>query len=97
MSCIRYLDRDPVDWQASGYPLVTMMDVEVRKGKPVPVIKKALTELDGELFKIYSSVRNSWALNDAYHPPGPIQFNFKVLSPFLIKPPTLEQLDEIEA
>jgi hypothetical protein len=30
-----------------------MMDVETRKGKQVPVIKKALTELDGELFKIY--------------------------------------------
>jgi pyrophosphate--fructose-6-phosphate 1-phosphotransferase len=33
--------------------LVAMMNVERRKGKDVPVIKKALTELDGELFKYY--------------------------------------------
>jgi hypothetical protein len=90
MSCIRYLHKDPIDWQASGYPLVTMMDVEVRKGKPVPVIKKALTDLNGDLYKIYSDNRDKWALQDAYHPPGPIQFNFKVLTPFLVKTPTAE-------
>jgi len=30
-----------------------MMIVEVRKGKKVPVIKKALVELDGPLFGVY--------------------------------------------
>jgi hypothetical protein len=30
-----------------------MMEVETRKGKDVPVIKKALTELDGPLFQLY--------------------------------------------
>lgn len=29
------------------------MVVERRKGKDVPVIKKALTELNGDLFKLY--------------------------------------------
>jgi 6-phosphofructokinase len=53
MSCIRNLHLAPEQWEASGYPLVTMMEVETRKGKDVPVIKKALVELDGPLFNIY--------------------------------------------
>lgn len=32
---------------------MTMMNIEHRKGHDVPVIKKALVELDGPLFKIY--------------------------------------------
>lgn len=49
-----------------------MMDVEIRKGKGVPVIKKALTDLTGPLFKFYDENREKWALGDYYHPPGPI-------------------------
>lgn len=90
MSCIRYLNKEPNEWLASGYPLVTMMDVEMRKGKEVPVITKALTRLDGDLFKLYESLREKWAYNDYYHPPGPIQFSFKMTTPFLITVPTLE-------
>jgi hypothetical protein len=30
-----------------------MMNIETRKGKKVPVIKKALVELDSPLFKLY--------------------------------------------
>ncbi len=47
MSVIRNLDKKPTEWLAGGYPLVTMMDVEKRKGKDVPVIKKALVDLNG--------------------------------------------------
>ena len=50
MSCIRHLHLPASQQQPCGYPLVAMMCVERRKGKDVPVIKKALTELDGELF-----------------------------------------------
>jgi hypothetical protein len=39
-----------------------MMNLEVRHGKNVPVIKKALVELDGPLFKLYESKRKEWAL-----------------------------------
>ena len=49
-----------------------MMDVENRKGKDVPVIKKALTELDGPLFAIYKKYRQVWNLVDHYQSPGPI-------------------------
>jgi len=62
MSCIRNVDKTPEEWQAGGYPLVTMMNIEHRKGKDVPVIKKALTELNGPLFKAYDSERLTWML-----------------------------------
>jgi len=34
-----------------------MMGVERRKGKDVPVITKALVELEGDMFKAYAAVR----------------------------------------
>lgn len=73
--------------------MVTMMDVEVRKGKEVPVIKKALTELDGPLFAVYKKYRTVWDLEDCYQSPGPIQFYYPNLTPFLVRPPTDEQLN----
>ena len=42
---------------AGGFPLLKMMNIEIRKGKPKPVIKKALVELEGSLFKLYESKR----------------------------------------
>jgi 6-phosphofructokinase len=32
MSCIQNLTAEPENWVPGGYPLVTMMDVELRKG-----------------------------------------------------------------
>ncbi len=72
MSVIRNLDKLPKDWQAGGYPLVTMMDVERRNEKIVPVFKKALVKLDGDLFQIYKKYRSIWAYDDHYQSPGPI-------------------------
>lgn len=57
MSCIKNLRESVENWQPFGYPLVAMMNVERRKGKDVPVIKKALTELNGNLFKFYDKNR----------------------------------------
>ena len=54
MSCIRGLDKSPEQWFAGGYPLLTMMSLETRKGKNVPVITKALVDLSGPLFKLFS-------------------------------------------
>jgi pyrophosphate--fructose-6-phosphate 1-phosphotransferase len=51
-----------------------MMNMERRHGKDKPVIKKALTELDGAPFKTYAEHRDVWALEDAYTYPGPIQY-----------------------
>jgi pyrophosphate--fructose-6-phosphate 1-phosphotransferase len=51
------------------------MDVERRKGKFKPVIKKAMVELDGAPFKKFASQRDQWAVEDSYLSPGPIQFS----------------------
>ena len=92
MSVIRGLAEEPENWQPAGYPLVTMMTVEIRHGKPKPVIKKALVELEGEIFKIFSQERKKWALEDRYRSLGPIQFEFQQLTPFLVKSPNYENI-----
>jgi pyrophosphate--fructose-6-phosphate 1-phosphotransferase len=51
-----------------------MMNLERRKGKEVPVIKKALVDLEGPIFGAYVAVRDKWAVLDCYRSPGPIQF-----------------------
>jgi len=61
-------------WVAGGTPVTMMLNMEVRKGKPTPVIKKALVELDGKPFKTFAANREDWALNDSYVFPGPIQY-----------------------
>ena len=75
MSCVKHIyQSDSTQWVAAGCPLPAMMNVERRKGKDVPVIKKALVELDGDMFKAYAAVREKWAVLDCYRSPGPIQF-----------------------
>ena len=51
-----------------------MLNMEMRKGKPTPVIKKALVDLMDAPFKAFAENRESWAINDEYVFPGPIQY-----------------------
>ena len=51
-----------------------MMNMERRKGKLVPVIKKALVDLNGKPFKEFAKKRDSWAINTVYRFPGAIQY-----------------------
>lgn len=95
MSCVKNLyDRDYLNWVAAGCPLPTMMNIERRKGKDVPVIKKALVELQGPIFKAYAAVREKWAILDAYRSPGPIQFRgaYSDAVNYLVAPPAIDQL-----
>lgn len=62
------------EWTVGGTALTQLMDVERRKGKNKPVIKKAMVELDGAPFKKFASVRQEWAFEDRFCSPGPIQF-----------------------
>lgn len=74
MAVIRHLSR-PVDyWKPAGCPITMMMNIERRKGKDVPVIKKYLVDLKGTLFKSFAKVREEWKYRDLYRSPGPIQF-----------------------
>lgn len=76
MSVIRNLEDVPDNWIPGGYPLVTMMNVECKLGKNIPVIKKYLTDLNGPLFKLFAQEREKWMVEDYYRPTGPVQFEF---------------------
>lgn len=74
LSSVRKLTRKAQDWEVGGVPLTMMMNIERRKGKEKPVIKKALVELKGEPFKYLVKNRVVWAEKDEFVFPGPIQF-----------------------
>ncbi len=74
LSSVRKLTRKAQDWEVGGVPLTMMMNMERRKGKEKPVIKKALVELTGKPFKYLVANRISWAEKDLFVFPGPIQF-----------------------
>ncbi|RPI21775.1 MAG: diphosphate--fructose-6-phosphate 1-phosphotransferase [Acidobacteria bacterium] len=71
---VRNLTRPADEWVAGGTPVTMMLNMEVRKGKPVPVIKKALVDLEGKPFQHFSTNRERWALNDDFVFPGPVQY-----------------------
>ena len=73
LSSVRNLTEPANDWIAGGVPL-TMMNMERRHGEMKPVIKKALVELDGPVFKKLEENREDWAMNDRYLFPGAIQY-----------------------
>lgn len=74
LSSVKKLTQKAQDWQVGGIPLTMMMNIERRKGKEKPVIKKALVELKGKPFTYLSKVRAIWATQDQFVFPGPIQF-----------------------
>ena len=75
MSSIRNTHTAVSEWIPGGIPLTSMMNIERRKGKDVPVIRKALVELDGAPFKQFKKMRELWGgPEDTYSYPGPIQF-----------------------
>lgn len=74
MSCVKQLEKPVEQWNIEGVPLVNMLGLEQRKGKMVPVITKALVDLDGEPFGVFAKERGSWLVEDDYLCPGPTQF-----------------------
>jgi len=74
MAALKNLAKPPEEWEPLGVPLAKMMHLEERHGVMKPVIKKALVDLQGPAFLFFKENRDSWALNDDYHYPGPIQF-----------------------
>ena len=62
------------EWVAGGTPVTMMLNMETRKGKRVPVIRKALVDLDGAPFQAFAGGREKWAIEDRYTFPGPIQY-----------------------
>ncbi|HEY3376424.1 MAG TPA: diphosphate--fructose-6-phosphate 1-phosphotransferase [Armatimonadota bacterium] len=71
---VQNLTKPSDEWVAGGTPVTMMLNMEMRKGKPTPVIKKALTDLNDKPFQFFAANREEWAINDAYLFPGPIQY-----------------------
>lgn len=74
ISSVRNLDKPADQWVAGGIPLTMMMNMEVRHGKPKPVIRKALVELDGAPFTSFAAARERWAKTTSFLFPGAIQY-----------------------
>lgn len=74
LSSVRNTHKSADEWVCGGIPITMMMNIEQRHGKPKPVIKKALVDLDGKPFKTFTAHRESWALESAYLFPGAIQY-----------------------
>jgi pyrophosphate--fructose-6-phosphate 1-phosphotransferase len=71
---IQGLTKPPSAWQLKAVPIVQLMHMETRLGKEKPVIRKALVDIKGSSFVRFSHLRKSWALEDQYRFPGPMQF-----------------------
>ncbi len=74
LSSIKNTTKKASEWVAGGVPLTMMMNMERRHGEMKPVIKKALVELDGPVFKALEKNREKWAFEDCYIFPGAIQY-----------------------
>lgn len=74
MSSVAGLAGAPSGRAAGGVPLTAMMQIETRKGRPTPVIAKALVDLEGPPFRTFAAARDAWAFDDAYLYPGAIQY-----------------------
>jgi pyrophosphate--fructose-6-phosphate 1-phosphotransferase len=71
---VRHLAATPERWQATAVPLTSLMQIETRKGRPTPVIGKALVRMDDGPFLSFASAREDWEMNDHYLFPGAIQY-----------------------
>ena len=74
MSSIMDLDKPVKEWIPGGVPISMLMNMEQRKGKMKPVIKKALVELDGAPFKAFKAKRAEWSVKTSFIYPGAIQY-----------------------
>jgi diphosphate-dependent phosphofructokinase len=74
MATVRNLTKAPEEWQPAGLPITMLLNLEQRKGKQKPVIRKALVDLAGRPFQVFKEQRDSWAVPTAYTYPGSIQY-----------------------
>ena len=74
LAAVGRLAAPATEWVAGGIPLTSLMQIETRKGRPTPVIAKALVDLEGAPFSTFSSRRPDWIEEDVYRYPGPIQY-----------------------
>lgn len=73
IATVKNLARPAHEWLVGGTPVTRMMNLERRKGKDKPVIRKKLVDLNDAPFQTLQKFRQSWVLEDDYRMPGPIQ------------------------
>lgn len=74
MTFISNLHSNVESWGLGGVPLSSLLHLEMRKGTPKPVIQKTLTSCQAPAFMELVKNRESWATQDDYLSPGPMQF-----------------------
>jgi pyrophosphate--fructose-6-phosphate 1-phosphotransferase len=74
MAVVKNLSQPAEEWVPAGVPITMMMNLEQRKGKLKPVIKKALVDINGKPFKEFARHRDEWGIKNAYVNPGAIQY-----------------------
>ena len=74
LSKVSNLQAPAEEWVAGGMPITKMMNIERRNGHDKPVIRKALTELDGKPFQYFAAHRDQWAVETCFLYPGAIQY-----------------------
>ena len=73
MAAIRGLCKASDTWQGLGIDLAGMVHQEERNGVMKEVIAKALVDLKGGAFTLFSAKRGEWQVEDCYQSPGPMQ------------------------
>jgi pyrophosphate--fructose-6-phosphate 1-phosphotransferase len=74
IATVRNLARPAEEWVAGGTPLARLMELNRRHGADVPVIRKALVDLDGPVFQVLKEHRDGWAKETQFAFPGPLQY-----------------------
>jgi len=68
------LQKQPANWGAGGVPITMLLTYERRHNRWKPVIKKALVEIDGPVYRYFCARRNKWAIRDCYQLVGGVQY-----------------------
>ncbi len=74
IAAVKNLSKPVQEWEGGGIPITMMMNMEQRKGKMKPVIKKALVKTEEKPFKLFARERSEWAVKNVYLYPGAIQY-----------------------
>ena len=74
MATVRKLTQPSAEWIPGGIPLSRMMCLERRHGVNVPVIRKALVDLEGPAFRELAAYRDGWSKKTSFSFPGPVQY-----------------------
>lgn len=87
MVAISHLAKHPEKWSLKALSIASLLNMEERKNKLKPVIKKALVDLNGNRFKEFLSLRASFMTEDYYQFVPPRQY----LGPFedIFDPPLI--------